>query len=84
MNTYLVYGKNFEYIFSSTEIFLNTYLVYGNLFEDIFSLRKKFSNTYLVYGNFFEGQKRPRGQDLALSPVKRAFFSIEITSVLAP
>ena len=63
LKTYLVYGKNVEYIFS-LRLFLNTYLVCGFFsedifsprffFKDIFSLRQKNGKTYLVYGKEFE------------------------------
>ena len=62
---------------------MNTYLVYGFFFEYIFSLRDFFEDILSLRETVLELQKA-QGPDLAPNPVKQAFFSIEITSVLVP
>ena len=50
------------------------------------SLSKRLFFAYLKATGKFEGspQKKAQGQDLALDPLKQAFFSIETNSVLVP
>jgi len=50
------------------------------------SLSKRFFHAYQKATGKFAGspQKKAQGQDLALDPLKQAFFSIEINSVLMP